>query len=221
MFLRASEEKDDGIGGGSGQVRSWAQKLTEAGIPNFKGLIDLDYGNAEAHPIYVLDRYAIENLLLDPILIFARLVEKRLHTDLLNNEFPEVFVNDHNLSLLNNQTNEELQRIANAVCSRVREVFDKAGNTIEGTTQIEYLNGKLIEVPTWFLHGRGKNLHENVIAKFDRGRDGPRAFSNLTDLGEILTKNIPDFIPLSLANLFKALQTASTAETAPVSQQKS
>ena len=73
-------------------------------------------------------------------------------------------------------------------------------------------------VPTWFQLGRGKDLHDNVKAKFDAGRDGDRAFSNLTDIGDILTKNIPGFIPRSLANLFKDLQSASSAEAAPVSR---
>ena len=206
VFLRATEQKDDGVGGGNGQVRQWSTKLTEAGLPNFKGLIDLDYGNSAEKPIFVLDRYAIENLLLDPILIFARLVEKRLHTDLLDNDFPDAFIQNHNLSLLNDQDDQALQRIATAVCKRIRAVPDKEGNEMTGNTTIEYLNGKTIEIPDWMLFGRGKCLHENVKAKFDAGREGPRAFSSLRELGDLLTKNIPDFIPRSIVNLFLELQ---------------
>lgn len=217
VFLRATEKGNDGYGGGKGQVRNWSEKLTEAGLPNFKGIIDCDYGNTAKPPIYVLDRYAIENLLLDPILIFARLVEKRLHTKLLNNEFPEIFKNNHNISLLNEQKNEDLQRIADAVCSSVREVKDKGGNEIEGITSIKYFNGKQIEVPKWFLYGYGKKLKKNVEARFDRSRrNGDRAFANLDDMTNILTRNIPEFTPCSLIDLFEKLQSTSSAEVIPV-----
>ena len=208
VFLRASETKDDGKGGGKGQVRNWAKKLTEAGLPNFKGLIDLDYRNAARPPIYVLDRYAIENFLLDPLLVFARLLEKRLHTEFLENEFPEVFKTDHNLSQLNSLTESELQEIVDSVCKLIKTVPGEDGQPIEGTTLVEYINGKKTYIPNWLLLGRGKALHDNVKAKFDATRrEGPRAFASLTELGDILSRNIPGFIPRSLVDCFSDLQT--------------
>jgi len=209
VFLRASSIKDDGNGGGSGQVRLWAEKLSEAGLPNFKGLIDLDYGNVAPPPIYVLDRYAIENFLLDPILIFARLLEKRLHMKFLENKIPEVFITDHNLSQLNALTESELQGIVDCICELIKPVTDKNGDSIEGKDTIEYVNGKKVSVPKWLLLGRGKQLHDNVKAVFDASRreaNEPRAFGSLIDLSDILTKNIPGFIPRSLVDRFNELQ---------------
>jgi len=217
VFLRASEKKpdkekktsrqgNDGSGGGKDQVRQWVEKLNEIKLPNFRGLIDLDSGNEAHGPIHVLDRYSIENLLLDPVLIFARILQKQLHLEVFDREkLSSVFLTDFNLTTLDLQTSEEIQAIADLVLGKIRVEEEWKVDGLEERILIEYRNGKSVMVPKWVLFARGKDVLVNVRAAFDQSRSGDRLFSSLQDLGQLLSKNIPGFIPKSFVETMKRL----------------
>ncbi|MBK9733418.1 MAG: AAA family ATPase [Saprospiraceae bacterium] len=74
VFIPASTKDKSG---GKDVVQNWVNKLQTSGLVNIvQGLIDADSGNATSAGLYKIDRYSIENYLVDPILVYAALIDK-------------------------------------------------------------------------------------------------------------------------------------------------
>ena len=194
VFVRASDQ-DNRTGGGCSQVSSWAEKLTSSGLSFFRGLLDQDAGNQGSPVVHILNRYSIENYLLDPIAIYANLVELNLHRDIL--ELSEL--ENCNIHLIPSLDNEKLQLIVNAICETVQAARPQLDAS--STFVIRYRGGNSVNAPIWLKSTRGHDLAMIIRQCFRNGESF--VFSrNLDELVVMLSVKLPEFITLDLQDTF-------------------
>lgn len=197
LFIRASDSTDR-TGGGSSQVSNWAEKLSDSGLSFFRGVLDRDVGNTPTDVVLVLNRYSIENYLLDPIAIYACLMERNLHDGV----FDSVEITNCNIHLLAKLSGGVLQEIACAVFKEIESYRPELATSEE--FEVKYRNGIKITAPTWLRDTRGHDLSTYVRHCF---RDG-QAFvfsKNLEELVLMLSAKTPEFVSSDLEQLFVSL----------------
>lgn len=197
VFIRASDQ-DNRTGGGCGQVSNWAEKLSLSGLSFFRGLLDRDTDNEATDVVHILGRYSIENYLLDPIVIYACLVEKNQHKQILElEEFSNCDV--HALETL---TNEQLQSIFDAIASKIESVRPQLLS--DETFVIRYRNGKEVTAPAWLRDTRGHDLSMVVCNCFRD--DGKLLISKqLKEPLLMMATKLPGYIPVDLEGIFVTL----------------
>lgn len=133
-------------------------KMRKQGLAHFHAISDLDEGNASSEGIHVIGRYCMENYLLDPINFFALMHSKGKH--------PEV----EGLTLLRGQENTfsrrsdgQLQKMADAILSLITPTDLDPGET--GLVNVEFVGGKQVKYPRWFMFRSGKDLRELMTKK--------------------------------------------------------
>ncbi|MGD1932821.1 MAG: AAA family ATPase [Leptolyngbyaceae cyanobacterium] len=197
VFIRASDQENR-KGGGCGQVSTWAEKLSSSGLTFVRGLLDRDIQNEPTDVICVLGRYSIENYLLDPIVIYACLVEKNLHKEILDLEE----LNDCNVHAIAALPNEKLQSIISAMCLKIKSCRPQLSSN--ETFTIRYCNEKEVEAPIWLRDERGHDLSQIFRECF---RDGDKYLisKNLEESLLMMAAKLPGYISAELQALFIAL----------------
>ncbi|MCP9237945.1 AAA family ATPase [Lewinella sp. JB7] len=152
-FISASKGKGMG-GGGKTVVLTWVEKLTEAGLANvFAGLVDRDYNASSTPNVVNTSRHSLENYLLDPIVIFATLLQDDRRTF---ERFGFAVGKEHELKFADEDV---LQAIASNITDPLNlKVKQEHPKSSDRQTTIEYHNGLKINVPIWILKERGKSL---------------------------------------------------------------
>jgi predicted ATPase len=204
VFIQASDKKDR-EGGGKSQVKSWAEKLPESGVKQILGLIDRDATNVSNGNVFVLQRYSLENYLLDPILIYALLMHKGEHLHVHDSG-----IADSNYFALSTLDGSQLQKIANAVCGVVEKHSPEVKMVSAGAFNVEYLNGVSIELPMWVREYRGHDL-EAAYRKAFQTQIGSSFIITANDcegLVDMLTERLHILIPKELLDILRALQSA-------------
>jgi predicted ATPase len=141
--------------GGKANVRKAVRSLAAAGLEGMvAGLIDRDEGECEEGNVRVLSRYAMENYLLDPIVIYAFLLDRGLAPEVQL----EMTLGDE--PRLAQCTNQELQQIVEAVMRifepKVRENLPHELSSEQ--MAVRYANGREVQVPIWLCSERGHDL---------------------------------------------------------------
>lgn len=163
VFIPASTKDKSG---GKDVVQNWVNKLQQSGLVNIvNGLIDADSGNVISEGVYKIDRYSIENYLIDPILVYATLIDKEK-----NPEIEGLIISLGEEYKLKSLPNEILQKISDLIISKIEpelENYFKDFNKQIETQRIEitYLNGSKIMLPIWLINRRGKTLLNEVYNK--------------------------------------------------------
>ncbi len=142
--------------GGKNSVYSWVRKLRDAGLFEVvKGIIDKDNNNIPENGVYVLNRYSLENYLLDPLVVFSVLLDNSIQPDLslinkirIGEEGKIKQLNDGDLNLI-------VSDIVNQIEDRLRP---KVEDDEKETVLVEYLNGKRVFFPKWLLNRQGHHL---------------------------------------------------------------
>jgi hypothetical protein len=185
-------------GGGCTVVRSLVEKIDQEPLKGlFRGVIDLDAGNAPTDRIKVVGRYSIENYLLDPILAYAALLEA--------DKAPAVSGisvrkgSEHELGAL---PQSDLQRIADEVLGLVERSL-KAGVVASATPtrEVEFTNGIKLRYFEWMFTYRGHDL----LAKFQYALDGSRAQTIQYEKLNLALRRVR-LIPKELAQVMRELQ---------------
>ena len=165
VFIPASTKDKSG---GKDVVQNWVGKLRESGIVNIiNGLIDADSGNQVSDGVYKIDRYSIENYLIDPIIVYATLMDKEVNPVIegINLTIGEEYK-------LKSLDIELLQKIADTIISIIEpeliEKFTDFNVDLEkNKVEVEYSNGVKLQYPIWLLNRRGKTiLNELYNSKF-------------------------------------------------------
>lgn len=144
-----------GKAGGCTVVEGWVQKLAGAGLsPLVVGIVDGDDSAKATHGVRRLERYSIENYLLDPLVVYGALIEKGKADDVprLARRFGPGSSRD--LAALDQ---EELQAIADHVINKIEPKLRADAAELE-REPVEFSNGKTLQYPRWLLKRKGHEL---------------------------------------------------------------
>jgi len=160
VFIPASTKDKSG---GKDVVQNWVNKLQESGLVRIvQGLIDADSGNIVSDGVYKIDRYSIENYLIDPILVYAALIDKEKNQliDGLKLSVGEEYK-------LKSLPNETLQKVADSIISMVEPELHKYFPEFDVTREterieVEFIGGAKLLYPKWLLNRRGKTILNEI-----------------------------------------------------------
>ena len=193
--------------GNCDQVEEVVNKLYKGGNRTVYGIIDWDKKNNGNERVKVLGhgkRYSIENYILDPLLLGAFLIrEKWIERDEIGLNSNETYVDIAKLD------NDRLQVVANFIVSKVKNFAPPTSE--EKNISCEYVGGKVISLPSWFLQIQGHKLEEILKDIFPKLKGLQKTPSQLKL--EILRKvvdDIPTLIPKDLISLFNEINNVET-----------
>jgi hypothetical protein len=181
------------LSGGSSVVAKWVNKLDAEPLDRaFLGIVDQDNRNASSPRIRVIGRYSFENYLLDPLVIFALLVEEGVAPIVTG---LKISAGDEHL--LRTKESASLQAIADVVCTEL----EGADPSLAGhpRSSVSYTTGQRIELPNWVLTHRGHDL----LPKAQRIFGGPRLINQKRLLKAVRRCRL---IPKELAVLLAEIQ---------------
>ncbi len=189
-----SSNKEARASGGNTVVRSWVEKFTNEGVFDvFQGLTDLDDGSQPpAHNIHIINRYSLENYLLDPILVFSSL----LHDD-LTYSVPGIELSHKEEHKLLELPEDDLQAIANHIFSEIEPVLTRVTEDDKNLIEIQFINNITLKYPNWFINNRGHDLYSKFQYKYKKA-------VNHDNLLKALVRH--EFIPTDLAKIFNEIQ---------------
>ncbi|AIZ62630.1 hypothetical protein PK28_01140 [Hymenobacter sp. DG25B] len=178
-------------GTGVNSVHHWSKGLRAAGLSNtIRGIIDKDNDNVVSEGIIRLERYSIENYMLDPVLILVtgKTIPNTIIRHGLHNGDEEKF---------RGLTQQQVQEIANSLLSHIELKIPHLKPHETTKISVEFTNGFVIEYPQWFLQRRGKELYGIFNEEFGK---------NLTR--DALTASLKrvQFIPKDILALFRTVQ---------------
>lgn len=178
---------------GKDSVEHMVNELRNSGQKNYFGIIDLDKNNQEKDFIKVINRYSIENYLLDPIILYST-------TNIKLENLKEYNIqkgNEHNIRSL---SNIDLQKISDEVINNIKSLIPDITPIEEILCEIKYVDGRKINVPSWFLKRKGKNL----LTFFQKKYGGASAINYLSLQTNISRSNlIPYELKLILEKIIK------------------
>ncbi len=192
-FLPANKDVTDGRGsGGQGRVIKWVADLD---TPAVHGLIDRDQGPVAGTPdpprVWRVGRYALENYLLDPLLLAA--FRARSQDRVLDSFAP--FVGREGTLCQASAT--ELQPVVDEVVGMIRK---NLGSDVDETLrEVAYVDGPALRLPEWLLRHRGKNLN----GPLQTGLGFPLVTSRLTGM-----VRLAEFVPRELADTLRKIAEA-------------
>jgi AAA15 family ATPase/GTPase len=193
-----------GVGGKGNcdQVKEVVNHLHTHGNKTVYGIIDWDLKNHETEKVKVLgqnNRRSIEHYILDPILVVAFLLREK-------------FVKRSDIGLSDNNNYMDFARFDDSTLQSIADVVvDKVKIKIKPQTKrdkqsCEYVNGRQIYLPTWFLQFDGHELErelKEIFPQLNRFQKEPQLKQ------EILLKvidDIPELIPKDFVLLFQKIQ---------------
>jgi len=192
VFLSAGSSRGaDRIGGGCTTVRRWVDKLDGPPFDElFMGLIDRDQGNEDTPRVRMLARYSIENYILDPLVVYALLLELDIAPAVAN---VTLAVGDE-ASIASLPVMDQ-QAIVEVVCSKVRPQDISAPRHT-----VKFTNGNVLQYPQWLLTDRGHDLFKVFQSAFGGA-------SNISPPRLLNAFRRVRLIPVELAEIMRALQT--------------
>lgn len=176
------------VGGGANQVKAWVGRLQQAGLGHMvQGLIDRDAGNTPEPSLFVIDRYSHENYLLDPLVIFAALLDAGRAP-----QVPGIALHPGDEHKLWGLSKNELERIANAVLGPLGA---HVGAKDTGTFEVEFVgHTEAVSYPQWLRDTRGHDLQAASFKLHNLAlKDLRKAFGRLR------------LVPKGLAELLRAM----------------
>jgi ABC-type transport system involved in cytochrome c biogenesis ATPase subunit len=200
QFVGVGKKNKDGQteNAGCSQVFELVKSLASAGNETVFGLVDWDKSNEPTDRVFVLSkgiRYAIENCLLDPLLVLATLIREDRQ---LASDFGLVITSHTELRTLQEQ---ELQAAINAL----QDVILKDEPRPRQCIQIRYRSGMSLYVAMPYLHYHGHTLETEIKKHFPKLK---RHHQDGHLLLHIIKDVLPDhdgFIPIDLLNSFQQI----------------
>ncbi len=189
-----SSNKESNNSGGCTVVRSWVEKFVSEGVFNvFQGLIDSDNGNQlTCKNIHVVNRYSLENYMLDPILVYSSLLHDNLNFNLPGVEL--CHKDEHKIFEL---PTKYLQIIADHIFSEIAVVLTGLDEEDKKLQDISFINGITLKYPNWFITHRGHDLYAKFQYKYKNAVDRH-------NLIKALVRH--EFISVDLQILFNEIQ---------------
>lgn len=145
-------------GGGKQMVIRWVNDIESSQVA---GIVDRDDDGAPVGRVYVGGRRHLESYLLDPLFIFALLLEDN------SPSIPELIdgIDFRYSRKLLELDSEKLQMITDRMSSIYQ---DLSPETSRKTVAIEYIGGAIVFVPEWIINcDAKKNLFDQVRKRFN------------------------------------------------------
>jgi hypothetical protein len=201
-FIGVGKKSESGdVGSGCDQVRRIVKELTSNGNESVFGLIDWDQKNCLGDHIIVLaegKRYAIENCLLDPLLVGALAVrtERSLGNTIglpQNKGYPD----------FRSLTPTECQIVVDGV-ERVVFGLPPAGE-FGSRDEVEYAGGMKLRVSHEFLLKQGHELETLLKERLPQLRRYHNEGDLLMALIDPIIVDLPEFAPKELVDAFETI----------------
>ena len=217
-------------------VKDLVSSFRRGGKQSVFGIVDWDGTRSSTEEVFVLgknQRYAIDNYLLDPVVIIYLIIEsgnRRGGVAKSINDKLETLGIVSSQTLVQIQNSDTLQKVVDiyfdTLCSVSLSVF--SAEEIEEKITIKYVNGLEIKVPKQYLHIKGHILYGRLQRLEGWGKlfnpsdaaeneyvESKKWYAHVTNN---ILKNIPGFIDVEVAKLFKKIteqeNTASENEAA-------
>lgn len=147
------------------QVKKIVSDIRASGNTTVYGIIDWDLKNPNSEYVKVhgiSKRYNVENYLYDPIYLSILFMNLKAH-----NIYKELGIEDTiNQYSIGNESNEFLQKISDWFFSKYYETHKMTEEIIKNVSEVEYLNGKKIKMPNWFLEFQGHDYETRLKQAF-------------------------------------------------------
>jgi predicted ATPase len=147
------------------QVIKIVADIRESGNTTVFGIIDWDLKNTSTRYVKVHGpnkRYNVENYLYDPIYLSILFMNLKAHGVYKELDIEET-INQYSIG---NEPNEFLQKISDWFFSKYYEVHKMNNEIISKLAEVEYLNGKKIKIPSWFLEFQGHDYESRLKKVF-------------------------------------------------------
>lgn len=181
------------IGGGCSVVKTWVGKLDAPPLSElFRGIIDLDEGNAATARIHVLKRYSVENYLLDPFVVFAVGLEAEKFV-------PIAGVGVGTEHIMRTHKPEQLQSIVDFIETSISGELGPLSTSEKTRVTVSFTNGIRVEYPNWMITRRGHDL----LPMYQKVLGGPKVINPPRLLNAFRRVRL---IPLELAKILHKLQ---------------
>lgn len=188
------DKNDNEIHSGRSVVETLVRQLSERGNKSVYGLVDWDGHSKEEGNLKVLAcgrRYSIENVLLDPLVLIAALID----TD--PNMAKEIGLN----------ANDTFVSLPNCCVTKLQDVVTKVDERvigqIETSSEVKYLNFTL-NVSDKYLSLNGHNLEEKILKAFPKLKKHKNEGLKWYIVSKVL-KNHTCFIPIEIIDAFNSL----------------
>lgn len=209
-FLAASNKSDDGVGGGSSQVKNWAPKLHELGLDRFRGLIDKDGTNQPDSIISVLNRYSIENYLFDPLTLTAYLIHRGIP-----DPFAVVAVDLMQIRDFIRAEPAVLMPLVRSLCSWLASQTSTPEIASSSIVPCDYVGFDAIEIPEWWLITRGHDVETCIRAPLNTlgnntGRGALLKVGKRDELIRFQSTTYPELVSKDFISIFDGLRSGPT-----------
>jgi hypothetical protein len=177
--------------GDSDAVKHLVSELRSGGNTTVFGIVDRDRRvGAPEGILFSAERYAVENFVLDPLIVGTFLMRER-------------FVKPQDVGLAADTRYLDLsssagQELATAVSGSITRASDDG--TLE---ECGYAGGFSLNLPRWYLETPGHELEERLLTRYpELNRYRGRLKAEIIDKAY---NDFPDFIPDAILRLFKRL----------------
>jgi AAA domain, putative AbiEii toxin, Type IV TA system len=142
------------VGGGSTVVVQWVEKFDQDPLNEIvRGIIDRDGGNLPSKRVLVLDRYSIENYLLDPFVVYAILLEENAAPSVAG-----VAITPGDEHLIKDLNESQLHAVLEQIRAVIEPTLPNCQPADVALRVVSFTNGKTVQYPAWMLDRRGHDL---------------------------------------------------------------
>jgi hypothetical protein len=190
------------IDGGCARVVSVVKTLAEGGNKSVLGLIDWDKKHTSSSRVHVLAegrRYAIENCLLDPLLVALFLVHGGHARSQLGIGESESYA-----MLLHSDANR-LQMLVDTIQLAVLTKAHVPSEDQRAHKEVTYTSGLRLKVATAYLQMDAHQLHSEVFEAFPQLKSHGRPDATLKKLINTVLTDAPELVPIELTDAMRFL----------------
>ncbi|MBU3035482.1 ATP-binding protein [Tritonibacter mobilis] len=202
-------EKGNTTGGGCARVRAITKSMTNSGMSRVVGLVDWDAKNTsiQGDCVHVLcegERYAIENLLLDPVLCIFLMC--KLHSD---KAVRDGFMKEsEGFRSLDRWSEAEWQSKVSIFCAKVLPE-----DNLSSVVKIRYSNGSTLNIPKAYLRHQGHPLEKKVVAAYPCFKAHSGSGKLLIEIARLITvKDVGGWYPESITKTMEDLVSLVTPD---------
>jgi ABC-type cobalamin/Fe3+-siderophores transport system ATPase subunit len=191
--------------GGSGsaeQVEEVVNKLAGYGNRSVYGIVDWDnknWGNKYVKVPGGGKRYSLENYIFDPVILAAFLVR-------------ETFISRASIGLNRDERYTDISKFDDAKLQAAADfILDELRGRFENPTdtdlqEVEYVGGRKINLPPWFLRTEGHHLEDVIKEIFLPLKRYDGEIKLKREVVNKVLEDMPELIPKDIFTLFEDLQ---------------